>query len=51
VKIRPLNAGVATHNVASIRVLEKCGFTIVHADGGRPGGDGVEEVLFELPGC
>jgi RimJ/RimL family protein N-acetyltransferase len=26
---RPLYAGVAKHNVASIRVLEKCGFTIV----------------------
>ncbi len=26
VRIRPLYAGVATHNVASIRVLEKCGF-------------------------
>jgi RimJ/RimL family protein N-acetyltransferase len=26
---RPLHARVATHNKASIRVLEKCGFTIV----------------------
>jgi RimJ/RimL family protein N-acetyltransferase len=26
---RPLHAGVATHNVASIRVLEKCGFALV----------------------
>jgi RimJ/RimL family protein N-acetyltransferase len=26
---RPLVARVAEHNVASIRVLEKCGFTIV----------------------
>lgn len=28
VKIRPLYARVATHNVASLRVLEKCGFII-----------------------
>ena len=27
-KTRPLYAGVAKHNVASIRVLEKCGFKI-----------------------
>jgi RimJ/RimL family protein N-acetyltransferase len=26
---RPLNAGVAKHNIASRRVLEKCGFTVV----------------------
>jgi RimJ/RimL family protein N-acetyltransferase len=26
--IRPLYAGVAKHNVASIRVLQKCGFTL-----------------------
>jgi len=26
---RPLYAGVAKHNLGSIRVLEKCGFTIV----------------------
>lgn len=29
---RPLYAGVAKHNVASIRVLEKCGFTISDDD-------------------
>lgn len=28
VKVRPLYAHVAKHNIASIRVLEKCGFTI-----------------------
>lgn len=28
---RPLYAGVAEHNIASIRVLEKCGFTISEA--------------------
>jgi RimJ/RimL family protein N-acetyltransferase len=28
--IRPLHAGVAKHNVASIRVLQKCGFQLSH---------------------
>ncbi len=28
-KTRPLHAGVAKHNVASIRVLQKCGFTLL----------------------
>lgn len=32
VKTRPLHAHVAKHNVASIRVLEKCGFTICGED-------------------
>jgi RimJ/RimL family protein N-acetyltransferase len=31
---RPLYAGVVEHNVASIRVLEKCGFTISEAQAG-----------------
>jgi RimJ/RimL family protein N-acetyltransferase len=29
--VRPLYAGVAKHNVASIRVLQKCGFKLFHA--------------------
>jgi len=29
---RPLCAGVAKHNVASIRVLQKCGFTLLGSD-------------------
>lgn len=29
---RPLHAGVAKHNVASLRVLQKCGFKIVSVD-------------------
>jgi RimJ/RimL family protein N-acetyltransferase len=29
---RPLHAGVAKHNVASIRVLQKCGFKITSVD-------------------
>ena len=42
---RPLHAWVATTNVGSIRVLEKCGFVQV---GSRT--TDVEELLFELPG-
>lgn len=29
---RPLHAGVAKHNAASIRVLQKCGFTLLDSD-------------------
>lgn len=32
VKMRPRYAGVARHNIASIRVLEKCGFEISSED-------------------
>ncbi len=32
---RPLHAAVARHNVGSIRVLEKCGFTIVGEEDGE----------------
>ena len=42
---RPLHAWVATSNVGSIRVLEKCGFVQV----GSHTND-VEELLFELGG-
>lgn len=41
---RPLHAWVATSNIGSIRVLEKCGFVRV---GSRTAD--VEELLFELP--
>jgi RimJ/RimL family protein N-acetyltransferase len=34
VPARPLYAGVAPHNAASIRVLEKCGFTVTGAEEG-----------------
>ena len=44
VRQRPLHAWVATSNVGSIRVLEKCGFVQV---GSRT--TDVEELLFELP--
>ena len=31
-QIRPLHAGVAKHNAASIRILQKCGFTLTGDD-------------------
>jgi RimJ/RimL family protein N-acetyltransferase len=45
VAARPLHAYVAKRNVASIRVLEKCGF--VEA-GEHAGDDGIAELLLEL---
>ena len=33
---RPLYAGVAQHNAASIRVLQKCGFTALRSEDGEP---------------
>jgi RimJ/RimL family protein N-acetyltransferase len=48
-RTRPLYAFVATHNVGSIRVLEKSGFTWSSEDPGPPAfDDGVEELLYEL---
>jgi RimJ/RimL family protein N-acetyltransferase len=47
--VRPLYAGVALHNVASRRVLEKCGFTPCAAlDDTKPDGDGVQWTLLRL---
>src|SRR3954467_2525971 len=43
VHARPLHAYVVKSNVASIRVLEKCGFVAEHA-----GDHGIEELLLEL---
>jgi RimJ/RimL family protein N-acetyltransferase len=43
---RPVYAYVATQNVGSMRVLEKCGFVQVGA--AVTGDDGVEEVLMQL---
>ena len=50
VTARPLYAWVAKHNVASIRVLEKCGFTISTEDQGSSNvpGEKIEEVLMKL---
>ena len=39
---RPLYAWVAKHNLASIRVLQKCGFTIADEDSGSYDGSGEE---------
>ncbi len=48
--MRPLIAHVAVHNVASIRVLIKCGFVEFgrHRAAAITGGDVVEEVLLRL---
>lgn len=50
VKIRPLHAWVATSNVASIRVLEKCGFVVTGSktEFDEALGERVEELLLEL---
>jgi RimJ/RimL family protein N-acetyltransferase len=47
---RPLYAGVAKHNVASIRVLQKCGFTFLHSTGERSDDAGDSHVLLVLTG-
>jgi RimJ/RimL family protein N-acetyltransferase len=51
VKIRPLHAHVAKHNVASIRVLQKCGFVITGSEK-FPAATGteIEEIVLTLPG-
>ena len=49
VKERPLHAFVATHNVGSIRVLEKCEFKpSPEHDPSITGKDGIHEVLYVL---
>jgi len=50
VKARPLYAHVAKHNIGSIRVLEKCGFTICaeETESLDAPSDGVEEVVLKL---
>jgi RimJ/RimL family protein N-acetyltransferase len=50
VKARPLYAWVAKSNVASIRVLEKCGFVVAgsRTEHDEKLGETVEEQLFEL---
>lgn len=49
-KARPLHAYVAKNNVASIRVLEKCGFTIAgeDIDSSEAGDEVVEEFVYVL---
>jgi RimJ/RimL family protein N-acetyltransferase len=52
VRERPLHAHVAVANVASIRVLHKCGFKVSdEIDEPGPPADGVEEVLMVLEGA
>lgn len=50
VKARPLYAHVAKHNIGSIRVLEKCGFTscVEGTEASAAPSDGVEELVFRL---
>src|SRR5262245_53385727 len=50
VKIRPVYARAAKDNIASLRVLEKCGFTIAGYEHGfaTARGEEVEEVVMEL---
>jgi RimJ/RimL family protein N-acetyltransferase len=50
VKARPLSARAAKDNIASLRVLEKCGFTITGYERGfaNARGEEVEEVVLEL---
>jgi RimJ/RimL family protein N-acetyltransferase len=49
---RPLHARVAKDNLASLRVLQKCGFSIVGEDRGYANARGAEteEYLLELAG-
>jgi hypothetical protein len=47
VPTRPLYAHVGTHNIGSIRVLEKCGFQRGRV---RKAPDGIEEITFVLDG-
>ncbi|MFQ5930772.1 MAG: GNAT family N-acetyltransferase [Nitrospiraceae bacterium] len=49
-KARPLYARAAKDNVASIRVLEKCGFTVSNYDKGfaHARGEEIEEVILIL---
>ena len=50
VQARPLYAHIAKHNRASLRVLEKCGFTIVGEDRDSldASGEQVEEYILKL---
>lgn len=45
---RPLHAHVASHNIGSIRVLEKCGFVRESEESPEATGDGIVELLFVL---
>jgi RimJ/RimL family protein N-acetyltransferase len=45
---RPLHALVSTENVASIRVLEKCGFVAIGPADDKHADEGVPGLLYEL---
>ncbi len=45
---RPLHAHVAKHNIASLRVLEKCGFVPVREESDSVRGETVEEIILVL---
>src|SRR6476659_601789 len=45
---RPLHAGVAKHNAASIRVLQKCGFTLLAPEEAAPDNAEPSHVLLRL---
>jgi RimJ/RimL family protein N-acetyltransferase len=49
-RVRPLHARAAKDNVASLRVLEKCGFVITGEDKGfsNARGEEVEEFILTL---
>ncbi len=47
---RPLHAGVATHNAASIRVLQKCGFTLLGPEADASNDAEASHVLLKLGG-
>ena len=48
VETRPLDAYVAKDNIGSIRVLQKCGFTLSRKDHEPASVDGIEEFVFTL---
>jgi RimJ/RimL family protein N-acetyltransferase len=50
VTIRPLVAHVAKHNIASVRVLQKCGFTIISREDtfSSPDGECGEEYILRI---
>jgi RimJ/RimL family protein N-acetyltransferase len=52
VSVRPLHARAASDNLASRRVLEKCGFVVVGSDRGFANARGaeIEEVILRLDG-
>ena len=47
---RPLYAGVAKHNAASLRVLQKCGFTFLDSASAASDGSDDSHVLLVLTG-